>query len=147
MTDETTFPSPTWFDQMVADTGARPDLYRRLGFADFRLVLKVLDDGRARSYGLSFDGYDVSFEGELDDLDAFGADATLEGDLETWQEMIRNILRNGRADSAHTLNALTIAETPLKVSSPDPLGRDKFFRYAETLQTLFDSLGHQLMVS
>lgn len=54
--------------------------------------------------------------------------------------MAANIATNGGADLAHTLNALSIAEAPLRVSSLDPLGRDKFFRYAETLQTLFDSL-------
>ena len=53
--------------------------------------------------------------------------------------MVYNISANGRADNAHTLNALSIAEVPFQVRADDPLGKDKFFRYAETLQTIFDA--------
>jgi hypothetical protein len=57
--------------------------------------------------------------------------------------MVGNIVANRGADPRPTLNALSIAEAPLRVSSPDPVGRDKFFRYAETLQTLFDARPRQ----
>ena len=136
-----TFPSAWWFEQMVADVRERPEFYRHLGVADFRLVVKALDGGRARSFGLVLDGYDVLFAGELADIDGFGPDATVEGDVGIWRDMVGNIVRNGRADGTHTLNSLTIDEAPLRVTAADPVGRDKFYRYAETLQTLFDSLG------
>lgn len=138
--DADTFPSAAWFEAMAADAVHRPEVYRQLGTADFRLVVEVVDGDAVHAYGLVLDGYDVLFAGELTDPAAFGAEATVTGPRAVWQEMVADIVRNGGADGAHTLNALTIAEAPLRVVAPDPLGRDKFFRYAETLQTLFDAL-------
>jgi hypothetical protein len=134
------FPADEWFEAMAADARNRPDVYQHLGFADFRLVVEVSDEEATRQYGLVLDGYDVLYAGELRDLEAFRPDAVVVGARSTWQDMMDNIVRNGGADGAHTLNALSIAEDPLRVRSDDPLGRDKFFRYSETLQTLFDSL-------
>lgn len=133
----------SWFEAMAHDANNRPDVYRRLGFGDLRLVVEETDDIRVRRFGLILDGYDVSSGGEVDDVESFHPDAIISGPRETWNEMAANIVNNGGADLGHTLNALSIAEAPLKVSSPDPLGRDKFFRYAETLQTLFDSLARE----
>ncbi|MHB1986548.1 MAG: hypothetical protein ACYCSF_00960 [Acidimicrobiales bacterium] len=136
-----TFPSDACFEAMAADARNRPDVYQHLGFADFRLVVQVRDEEATRHYGLVLDGYDATYAGELNDLDTFRPDAVVVGTPSTWQDMIDNIVGNGGADGAHTLNALSIAEDPLFVQSDDPLGRDKFYRYAETIQTLFDSLG------
>lgn len=133
----------SWFKAMADDARTRPDVYRRLGFGDLRLVVEEQDGARVRRFGLVLDGYDVVSAGELEDVESFHPDATISGPRETWDEMAENILGNGGADLGHTLNALSIAEAPLKVSSADPLGRDKFFRYAETLQTLFDSLARE----
>lgn len=130
----------TWFEIMEDDARERPEVYQRLGFADLRLVVEEVDGDRVRRFGLVLDGYDALYAGEIDDVDAFAPDATVSGPKEAWDEMAANIVANGRADGSHTLNAMTIAETPLRVTSTDPLGRDKFYRFAETLQTLFDSL-------
>jgi hypothetical protein len=130
----------TWFETMAADARTRPDVYSKLGFADLRLVVEEVDGATAHAYGLVLDGYDVIATGPVEDVAAFGADAVLTGPREAWDEMAANIVVHEGADGAHTLNSLTIAETPLRVISTDPMGRDKFFRYAETLQTLFDSL-------
>lgn len=136
-----TFPSKDWFRAMEKDSQDRRDVYRDLGAADLRLVVEVVDGDHARRFGLVLDGYDVLYAGELDDVDAFHGDVTVTGSAEVWREMIANIVTHGGADRTHTLNALSIAEAPLRAWSADPVGRDKFFRYAETLQTLFDSLG------
>jgi hypothetical protein len=133
----------SWFEAMADDARNRPEVYRRLGFGDLRLVFEETGDSTARRFGLVLDGYDVFASGELEDIESFHPDATVSGPSEAWDEMAANIVNNGGADRGHTLNALSIAEAPLKVSSPDPLGRDKFFRYAETLQTLFDSLARE----
>lgn len=133
----------SWFEVMAEDSRNRPDVYHRLGFGDLRLVFEETDDSGVRCFGLVLDGYDVVAAGQLEDVESFHPDAVISGTREAWDEMAANIVHHGGADLAHTLNALSIAETPLKVSSPDPLGRDKFFRYAETLQTLFDSLARQ----
>lgn len=52
--------------------------------------------------------------------------------------MISSIQANGAADLSQTLNALTIAEDPMKVTGDDPMGRDLFYRFNQTLQELFD---------
>jgi hypothetical protein len=58
--------------------------------------------------------------------------------------MVDNIEANGRADVEHTLIRLCLAGTPLQLVAVDPMGRDKFFRYAETLQTLVDATASRL---
>lgn len=130
----------SWFEAMAADAAARTDVYLKLGFADLRLMVEETDGDACSRFGLILDGYDVIYAGEVADAAAFGAEATVSGTRETWDEMVANIVANGGADGSHTLNALSLPETPLSVSSPDPVGRDKFYRFAETLQTLFDSL-------
>jgi hypothetical protein len=130
----------SWFEAMAADATNRTELYRHLGFAELRLVVEQTDGDDVSRYGLVLDGYDVEYAGDVDDLDAFGTDAVITGARETWDEMFANIIANGGADGMHTLNAMSIAEAPLRVYSPNPVGRDKFFRFAETLQTLFDSM-------
>jgi hypothetical protein len=128
-----------WFDRMADDARARPEVYQRLGFADLRLMVEESDGDAARQFGLVLDGYDVLAAGEIHDVASFDPEATLTGPRATWDELAANIAANGGADGAHTLNALSIAEAPLRVTSSDPVGRDKFYRYAETLQTLFDA--------
>jgi hypothetical protein len=130
----------SWFDAMATDARARPDTYRRLGFADLRLVVEERDGDETHRFGLVLDGYDVESTGELTNLSEFRPDATISGPSQAWEEMAANIHDHHGADGAHTLNALSIAGAPLRVSSNDPVGRDRFFRYAETLQTLFDSM-------
>ncbi|MHB1711735.1 MAG: hypothetical protein ACYCV7_10070 [Acidimicrobiales bacterium] len=136
------FPSGAWFDWLVEDVDERPAEYQRLGFADCRFAMEMTEaSGRSRWFGLVLDGYEIRSEGELGDPGAFHADVEVSGPLDGWEEMVGVILDQGAADRAHTLNALSIAGFPLCARSSDPMGRDKFYRYAETLQTLFDSAG------
>ncbi|MDA8147770.1 MAG: hypothetical protein M0Z93_03200 [Actinomycetota bacterium] len=136
------FPSTAWFARLVEDVDRRPEVYQRLGFADCRFAIEIVDPpGPARCFGLVLDGYDIRSEGELEDVPAFAADVVLSGPLEVWSAMVAAIAAQGSADRTQTLNALSIAGFPLAARSSDPLGRDKFYRYAETLQTLFDSAG------
>jgi hypothetical protein len=145
-----TFPSDAWFEAMVARAAENADTLRDLGIANYRLILETMDGDTARHFGLVLDGYDVEYAGELTDdaaATAFEADATLTGPLLTWQEMIDNISEHGGADLQHTLNALSIAEIPMRVFSDDPMGRDKFYRYNETLQEIFDGTAKVVAVT
>lgn len=129
-----------FFERLARVPVEDPERLRSFGFGDFRLLVEaVREDGSAERYGIVLDGYDVEVV-PVDDVERFEGEATLSGPVEAWREMLGNIEANGGADRFHTLNALSIAEVPLRVSSPDPLGRDKFFRYAATLQELFDAL-------
>lgn len=139
-----TFPPPGFFDAMVSAARDDPERFSRLGFADLRLLVEVVDaDDTKRCYGLVLDGYDVEYAGEVEQA-SFAPDAIVRGPVEAWAEMADNIAAGGGADRAHTLNALSIADVPLRVVADDPLGGDKFFRYAETLQTLFDATGRRV---
>jgi len=139
------FPSAGFFDELVLDVVRRPEEYERLGFADCRLVVEVVQPaGDVRRFGLVLDGYEARSEGEIADLDGFHPEVVVSGALDAWTEMLASIVEHGSADRSHTLNALSIAGFPLATRSDDPVGRDKFYRYAETLQTLFDSVGLQV---
>ena len=48
--------------------------------------------------------------------------------------MVDNIRRNDGPDLEHTLNYLTLPDVPLRVSGPDQLEVDAFYRYGETIQ-------------
>jgi len=137
------FPSHEWFSRLAESASADPEAFERLGFAEFRLLVAVSDGDDVRRFGIVLDGYDVEYAGEVADVDAFAADATVSGPLAVWSEMAENIATNGRADNEHTLNRLTMAGDPLRVEASDAMGHDKFFRYAETLQVLFDGTGRE----
>ncbi len=52
--------------------------------------------------------------------------------------MIENIRAHGAPDLAHTLNYLTFPDDPMRVSGPDQLQVDAFYRYNQTLQRFFN---------
>ena len=132
------FPSDGWFGRLAAAAYDDPETFARLGFAELRLAVEVVGDESTRRFGVVLDGYDVEYAGELTDELEFAPEATITGPIDAWREMVENIDAHGGADNEHTLNRLTMAGVPLTVEAVDPMGRDKFYRYAETLQTLFD---------
>jgi hypothetical protein len=129
-----------WFEALADVAQGEADRLAALGIADFRLLVEVASETDTARYGIVLDGYDVTVTHRLGPQEASSFDAVLRGETASWQELIENILANGGADIAHSLNALSIAGWPLQLSSDDPVGRDKFFRYAETLQALFDGI-------
>jgi len=137
----TDFPSESWFTRLTETAAADPEAFERLGFAELRLLVAVVDGDDVRRFGIVLDGYDVDYAGEVTDAETFAADATVIGPLAVWSEMADNIAEHGRADTEHTINRLTMAGDPLRVEAADAMGHDKFFRYAETLQALFDGTG------
>ena len=136
--NDAAFPSDGWFGRLAAAAYDDPETFARLGFAELRLVVEVVDGDDHRRFGIVLDGYDVDYAGELTDDLEFAPEATVTGPSDAWREMAENIDAHGGADNEHTLNRLTMAGVPLRVEAVDPMGRDKFYRYAETLQTLFD---------
>ncbi len=76
---------------------------------------------------------------ELDSIEDADPDHfTITAKLEVWQEMIDNIIGNGRPDLEHTLNFLTFPDDPMVVDGPDQLQIDAFFRYNQSLQLFFN---------
>lgn len=135
------FPSDQWFSDLVLRATTDPATLGRLGIAEFCLGIEILDEeGGGGLFGLVLDGYDVLAAGRVDE-DEFAADAIISGPVAVWREMVESIEANGGADTAHTLNSLSLAGVPLAVRASDAMGHDKFFRYMGTLQAIFDAAG------
>lgn len=132
------FPSVEWFELLASKANSKSEELAEFGFAYIRLACRIdgLADGD-KCYGIRIEGYDVASDGEIEP-GSWGADCVLEGPADAWSSMISSIQANGSADLSYTLNALTLAEDPMRVTGDDPMGRDLFYRFNQTLQELFD---------
>lgn len=138
---EAPFPSSAWFVELVSRATADPAALERLGIADLRFGVEVLvPDAIDEFFGLVLDGYDVGVVGPTTE-EAFAPDVVVSGPLDAWREMVDWIEQHGPADSAHSLNGLTIAGIPLVARSEDAMGSDKFYRFMGTVQAIFDAAG------
>ena len=87
---------------------------------------------------MGFEVFDCTHAGAVTDLSNEAVDFTLEGDRDTWVEMLRNIQAHGAADVAHSINTLTHLGERMRVVYDDPDGHDKLYRFAESVQEFFD---------
>jgi hypothetical protein len=140
-----TFPSVGWFRALADRMAAQPEKYGRLGATDLTLVPRIVfPDGHAELYGLAFEGHRCRAVERLERADAAPGrhPVVLEGGYGAWREMVENIRQHGHADLTHTLNYLTLPDWPLRLVPVDEgegqLDVDRFYRYAETLQSFFD---------
>ncbi len=134
------FPTVGWFQALVDQAAQRVDTFRRLGFCDANVGVKVLGDQGLRDdagFVLRFDGYRCKAV-EATPQPEKTADFVLEGKYGAWKEMIENIKDNGGPDLNHTLNYLTLPGDPIKIAARDQLKQDLFFRYNGTLQEFFN---------
>jgi hypothetical protein len=140
--DAVTFPSVQWFERLAARMRDDEPAYRELGAADCALVVQVdRPEGPADLYEVVFAGFGVASVRRLTSLaHAAPSHFVLEGPFDAWREMIENIRAHGRPDLEHTLNSLTLPDVPLRVSGPDQLEVDTFYRYNATLQRFFDGV-------
>ena len=133
------FPSTEWFLALKASMEKDPERYRRLGTVDVVLVAKIVGAAATELYEITFRGYRCTGVRPLASLaDAAPGAVVLEGGLETWREMVEAIAKHGKADLPHTLNTLTLADVPMRVTADNQLDVDRFYRYQETLQEFFD---------
>jgi hypothetical protein len=139
------FPSIEWFEQLAQLMKANRTLHEHLGYIDCVAQFTVLDggpSGKPWSVQVTFDEFDATDvrEADLAPDDAARADFTMEASLATWREMIEVIARGrGRPDLTHTLNYLSHTGTPIRVWSEDPLRKDLFFRYNQSLQEFINA--------
>ncbi len=133
------FPSTDWFEalarRMVQDEAA----YRALGSTDCTMIVRIEDVlGGDELYEIVFEGFGVRSVRRLTRIeDAAPQHFELAASLETWREMIDNIRLEGGPDLTHTLNYLTFPDYPMRVTGPDQLEIDAFYRYNQTLQRFF----------
>jgi hypothetical protein len=133
------FPSTEFFEALRERINSDPDRFRRLGTVDMTLVVKVDYPDRSEFFETVFAGYRCVRTRRIASLAEAPKDAiVVEGPYSAWREMIHNIIANGQADLQHTLNTLTLMDTPLRVYSDNQLDTDLFYRYQQNLQDFFD---------
>ena len=141
------FPSLEFFEELRRRANANGDLFRRLGTVDLKLVAKIDYPDNSDCYEIEFSGYHCAGVRKLANIsEASRGSIILSGPYSAWREMIDNIVANGRADLQHTLNTLTLMDTPLRVDADNQLDADLFYRYQQNLQEFFDGAGQPMMV-
>ncbi len=135
----TSFPAPEWFLTLGRLMAAEGEIFRRLGYAEVRFVVRVLDDsGKVESAtAVEIDGYAVTNAFALDGK-PFDADFAICAPRAVWTAMLEEIAREGRPTLRHTLSSLALVGESLWLESDDQLREDKFYRYNQTLQELFN---------
>lgn len=132
------FPSRPWFQRLADLMNAHRARQEQLGYVDCVAQFTILDggaDGGPLAYRVTFEEFSALDVVEVATSDLGNADFALEGRLAAWREMIENIAAgNGRPDLEHTLNRLSHMGTPLKLTYPDPVRMDCYFRFNQSLQ-------------
>lgn len=135
------FPEPEWFLALGRLMEAEGEVFRRLGYAEVRFAIRVLDeDGESTKAltGLEIDGYALTRTVTLDNSTAFDPDFVVCGRESVWRRLLDMIRREGRPELHQTLNALALMGEELWLESNDQLREDKFYRFNQTLQELFN---------
>ncbi len=129
---------PAFFSDLAAEMNSHPERFEPLGDIDIDLALIVRLPVDALRVRLLFQGIRCEMVSQIGEGDELTADCWLDGDIQSWQDMVDNILANGRATGDFTLNSLTLVGTRIAINGGDPMGIDRFFRFNQTLQTFFD---------
>ena len=132
------FPSLEFFQALQTLMQSERERFKRLGYFDTTFGIRVLDGGGTHEYVLGFEVFDCTVVRAVKDLRTEAVDFILEGDLDAWVEMLRNIHQHGAADVAHSLNTLTHLGERMRIVYDDPDGHDKLYRFAESVQEFFD---------
>ena len=139
------FPSLEWFRRLADLMKANRPRQEQLGYVDCVAQFTVLDggsNGAPWSAQVTFEEFEASDVRAATAADVARADFSLEATLATWREMIESIARgHGRPDLEHTLNYLSHPGTPMRLVSDDPLRRDLYFRYNQSLQEFVNASG------
>lgn len=139
MADTTLFPSTQWFQALARRMEQDAAAYRQLGSIECTMIVRIDAPGGPDLYEVVFEGFTMRSARRLTRLeDAASEHFVLEASLETWREMIDNIRANAGPDLTHTLNYLTFPDDPIRVSGPDQLEVDAFYRYNASLQRFFN---------
>jgi hypothetical protein len=132
------FPSIEWFCALAERMNANRARQEQLGYVDCIAEFKVLDGGpggKPVAYQITFEEFAATDVLEATPADEGRADFALEASLDTWREMIESIAAgNGRPGLEQTLNRLSHMGTPVQLRAPDPLRKDMYFRFNQSLQ-------------
>ena len=137
------FPSVGWFQVLADLMNADHETHEHLGFIDCVAQFTVLDGaqgGGRVAYQVSFEEIEATEVREVGDGDAGRESFALEATTAIWREMIENVAAGeGRPDLDHTLNAMSHLGTPIALVADDPLERDRYFRFNQSLQAFMNA--------
>ena len=140
----TPFPSVDWFRRLADLMNDNRGRQEQLGYVDCVAAFTVLGAPGAVPFTVqvTFEEFAVVDVREAGAADAGRADFVLEATCDTWREMIESIAAGGgRPDLRHTLNYLSHPGTPIRLRADDPLRRDLYFRYNQSLQEFVNASG------
>jgi hypothetical protein len=146
------FPEPQWFlalGRLMADRGV---LFQRIGYVEARFVVRVLADENSagpeqkmeqdteQNTGVAMEGYALTAASALapGETPSFDPDFIICARRAVWLRMLDEIAHNGHPDLRHTLNSLALMGDELWLESTDQLREDKFYRFNQSLQELFN---------
>jgi hypothetical protein len=135
------FPSLEWFERLAERMKAERATHEHLGDVECVASFVVTDGCGAGPWGatVAFDGYEVA-DVRRSDPDDERVDFVLAGDLASWRRMIESIHEGGgRPPLDQTLNFLSLPGVPFRVDSPDPVRRDFYYRFDQSLQEFFNA--------
>jgi hypothetical protein len=142
-TEALLFPSVAWFSRLAELMEARRDRHVHIGTIDCLAQFTIFDAptaGENFHVQVRFEEYSVVEVRQVSEAESANADFILETDLDVWQEMVQNIRDGqGRPDLEHSLNKLSLPGVPMRLWSEDPLARDLFFRYNQSLQEFWNA--------
>lgn len=132
------FPSVAWFRKLADLMNANRARQEQLGYVDCTVGLSVTDAGPF-AVRMVFEEFEATDVRELGPDDG-PVDFVIEAPLTTWRAMIESIaVGAGRPALDQTLNHLTHLGEPMRVVAEDPLQRDLYFRYNQSLQELVNA--------
>lgn len=144
------FPSKDWFQTLADLMHADRETHERLGSIDCIAQFTVLDgcpEGGRLAYQVTFEEIEATDVRQVAAEDVGRESFALEASSATWREMIENIAAgNGRPDLGHTLNAMSHLGTPIALVADDPLERDCYFRFNQSLQTFVNASSRMMTV-
>ena len=135
------FPEPQWFLSLGRLMEAEGEVFRRIGYAEVRFAIRVLDEDGERTEaltGLEINGYSLTRATPLDSAASFDPDFVICGRASVWRRLLQTIRREGRPQLHQTINALALMGEELWLESNDQLREDKFYRFNQTLQEMFN---------
>lgn len=135
------FPDPEWFLALARLMEGQGEVFRRLGYAEVRFAIRIMDENGEHTQaltGLEINGYSLTRAVSLNETAAFDPDFVICGRASVWRGLLDTIRREGRPQLHQTLNALALMGEELWLESDDQLREDKFYRFNQTLQELFN---------
>ncbi len=128
----------SYYQELADLMNSRPQDYEGLGEVNLTLGLVMHGGPSILRVKLQFEDLKCIQVSVLETGGETSCDCWLEGDIEAWAEMFEDIVTHGMATGRKTVNSLTLLGDRINIHADDPLGKDLFFRFNQTVQQFLD---------